>query len=173
MKKYILLIFIILLLTVLICSKNKSKDTCCEVEFVLIPKQQLIPIYKDYKNHVVINSILNDTISENYFIGVIYEIKNNFSRIKGSYVFGEEIIEGWIKTEHLGIYLSDFLNVSLYSKPFYSSKKWILKNPEWYPIPIIKCKNNWVYVKYIDSHQKKSGWIPPEHQSSNPYTISN
>ena len=172
MKTYPILILGVLFLNTLLRTEPVD-DVCCKAGFVLIPKHQKISVFKDKEGTILAGYIINDTISENYFGGVIYEIKNGFSRISGSYTFKGGDIEGWVQSKYLGTYLADLSNVHLYVAPCYSSTKERLENPEWYPMSIIKCYKSWVYIIYKDHYQEKSGWLPPEFVSSNPYTISN
>jgi len=147
---------------------------CCSVEVVLIPQNQPIPIYNESSHVSIKGYIVNDTMDENYFSGIILNMEKNRSYIKGSYALDTVNIEGWIETKYLGIYLVLDDNIPLYSKPDTLYQKALIKNPEWYPLEILKChKEGWLYVKYQDKNQKKAGWLSPKYQCSNPYTICN
>lgn len=119
-------------LTLLFCfTLNAVIDTCyCNTEVILIPKHYSIPYYEENDNGNIIGYLINDTITEDYFIGVIYDIKGDYSYIKGSYVLDTVDIAGWIETKYLGIYLVLEKNVPLYYKPNVLSKKKMIIDPE-------------------------------------------
>jgi hypothetical protein len=154
---------------------REKSDTasCCNANIVLIPKQQSIVLYKRNNYNDTLDYIINDTISENYFVGTIYDMKNEFSFVRGSYVQDTTEFMGWIETKYLGIYLMMGDKIPLYSEPKPSSTKIFINNPEWYPLEIIKCDRKWLYIKYKDKNQERIGWLSPEFQCPNPYTTCN
>ena len=159
------------LIALLYISCNLVLDTnCCNSDFVLIPMQQKIPLFQDGK---VTQYIINDTVTENYFIGSVYSIDGEYAYIKGGYAFDTTLIEGWIKTDYIGTYTILDDKIPLYVSPDYGSQMVFIDNPEWYPLKIIKCYSDWIYVHYIDQYQSLHGWLPKEYQCANPYTTCN
>lgn len=153
---------------------NTIIDTnCCNANIIIIPKHQLIPIFKESNYRDTLDYVINDTVNENYFNGVIYQIKDKFAYIKGSYTFSEKIIEGWIELKYIGIYLIMESKIPLYVSPNILTNKVFIQDPEWYPLEIFNCSQGWLYVKYRDKKQNKTGWLPPEFQCFNPYTTCN
>ncbi|MDR1006119.1 MAG: hypothetical protein LBL74_04570 [Bacteroidales bacterium] len=151
-----------------------NDSNCCNVSAFLIPKNQQIPIYKESNHKEILCYIINDTMTEDYFIATIFRIERNYAYVKGSYVLEEgNDIEGWIEKKYLGTNIISESKVPLYSAPKISSKKIYITNPEWYPIEIIKCYKDWVYIIYEDKNQKRMGWLLLEYQCSNPYTTCN
>ena len=151
-----------------------NTSSCCHSTVVLTPKQQTIVLYENSNFNDTLGFLINDTISENYFIATILKIKKGFAFVKGSYVLSDTVkCSGWVETKYLGIYLIADDKIPLYTRPNFSSEKSYINNPEWYPLEIIKCNNGWLYVKYKDKHQEKQGWLPAEYQCPNPYTICN
>ena len=152
-----------------------NNDTnCCNASFFLIPKQQQISVYKESNHKNLSCYIINDTVTEYYFTGIIYEIKKDYAYVKGSYVFEEgNDIEGWIEKKYIGTNIISEDSVPLYLAPDFSAEKTYIIYPEWYPIEILECYGEWVYITYEDKNQKKSGWLHKKHQCSNPYTTCN
>ena len=85
--------------------------------------------------------------------------------------------EGWIKkSEPIGIYGRNYGDtpLNLYTKP---DKKSIVKTTinEWYndSYRVLKCKNNWMYVKLKIRGEVHEGWLEPNMQCANQYTTCN
>lgn len=127
----------------------------------------------DVPNGAIVDSLMNDTINENYVFLNIYEFKDSFAMIKASYLYDNREHIGWIKQDALGIYLCTDTDsiVYLYSQPNYCSKIYdILMNPIWGDLyKVTNAEKGWLY---IDDRDKK-GWVPSVNQCSNPYTSCN
>lgn len=153
---------------------NIFPDTnCCNSHFVLKNKQENVYMYTDNKGMYLIDTIINDTILEDYFTGRIYYIENEYAYIEGNYVFDSIKHKGWVLTENLGIYTLLSSKVPLYKDPNLSSSVSYIVNPEWYPLKIIKCKREWLYVIYEDKIQKVAGWLFIDYQCPNSYSPCN
>lgn len=142
---------------------------------MLIPKQKMIPIYKE-PNGNIITLIINDTIKEDYYTLQIIKQAKGFSFVKASTARIDTTKTGWIETKYLGIYSSVYSGtLKLFTQPDKKSKvKSIIINPPYDLLNVIDCRDRWLYVKYIDIDKKtKEGWLSPDNQCSNPYTTCN
>lgn len=169
MKSFMFFIFVS---SVLSC---KSQKIDCDCSAILIPKQIEIPLYNEYGKHNIKNRIINDTIKEEYYILNIFKIVKQYALVSAFTPFDSTHIKGWIKTQYLGIYPSNFSTINLYFKPNKTSKvKAKIIKPEYYPFNILDCNGKWLYIKYFDVDKKfKEGWLSPEDQCSNPYSTCN
>jgi len=146
-----------------------QKECSCEA---LLKTNGIHKVYADtFTNSKVVYELNNDTIKENYFIIIIYQINNNWAEIS-AYSPNEEIQQkGWIQLFNIGILTSDY--PILFDKPNKNSSFIMIKNYDYNYLDIIDCKNNWLKVKYLDKVNIYRGWLPPDNQCANPYTTCN
>ncbi len=165
--KALILISLIISLTLNSCS---SQENCtCEV---LLKTNGLHKVYADNSiNSKVLYVLNNDTIKENYFIVIIYQINNKWAKIS-AYSPNKEIKrKGWIQLSELGILTSDY--PVLYNKQDKNSSTNKIKDYNYDYLNIIDCNKNWIKVKYMNKTVDYSGWLPPDNQCANPYTTCN
>jgi hypothetical protein len=150
------------------CINGQEK---CNCEILLITNS-LHKVYADNsKNSKVLYELNNDTIKENYFVIIIYEINKKWAKIS-AYSPNREIKQkGWIQLTNLGILTSDY--PILYNEPDKISSQTNIKNYDYNYLNILDCKNNWLKVKYSNKSGIYIGWLPPDNQCANPYTTCN
>lgn len=170
--KYLLMLF----LSSILLNLNSQNISDCNCTTLLIPKQIKIPIYIEPYGKII-NRIINDTIIEDYNIILIKKQNNGFSYVEASgAIYDTSIKKGWIETRYLGIYTNVYSGtLKLYFEPDTKSKvKSTIIKPPYDLFNVIECKNEWLYIKYLDKDNKiKEGWLAPENQCSNPYTTCN
>lgn len=173
--KYIVKIMFLSTVFILNTLNCMSQKNNCSCSAILIPKHIEIPLYSSMKGNIVENKLINDTITEEYYVLSIIETKKYRSKVKAITPFDTIPKTGWIQTEYLGIYPSSFSQINLYRRPrLKANVKSIIIKPEYYPLNILKCKGDWLYVTYVDIDKKiKEGWLSPEDQCANPYSTCN
>lgn len=168
---------LLILFFIPICLFGKNEiDNECNCSVVLYYKQIKVPLFDDKGK--VLCCVMNDTTTEDYFGVIIMKInKNNrLAYVSASATLYDTIPKiGWIETKNLGIYPSKFSTINLYYNPNIDSKiKSKIFKPEYFPFNILDCKENWLYISYLDTDGKiKEGWLSPEDQCSNPYSTCN
>jgi len=173
--KLLLLILLLLFININININNSNDINYCACSGFLLPKQQYIPLYKDTNCSDISCYVINDTISEDYFVFKILQTVENYAFISGGYIISDTtIINGWIELKYITTNLVIEDSIPLYSN---HSKKSAIQShinyPYWQPVKIIKCYKNWLFIEYTDKYQKKSGWLSNEYNCSNPYTTCN
>lgn len=165
-------ILIFYLLSISGCSNSQGQTCSCSA--VLIPKHVKISVYEEPDtNSKIVSFVMNDTINEDYVSANIMKIKNGFAYVSASAAIIDTISKsGWIKVELLGIYPNDYSKpIKLYSKPDKNSSiKSTINNPQFDAMPILNCRDKWLYIKYKFEEVLFEGWLPPDNQCSNPYT---
>ena len=140
---------------------------------LLIPDQKKVGLLKQ-PNGMVLNYIVNDTISENYYSLEITEMRGEWSYVHAYSMLDTNKV-GWIKTKYLGIYTRNYSeDLLLYVQPTKNSKvKCVFK--EWLSDlwEIKDCSNRWLYIIKKIHGKTIEGWLPPEMQCDNPYTTCN
>ncbi len=163
MKK---LIYVACMLIPLIGCKNSQDDE--EGNCLLIPQQQMVALYDDSGNPV--DSIINDTVNEEYPILSIEEIDDNRALINASYPNDTIAHKGWIDCKYLGTYTIDATGYMLKLRREPSEDAEVvdsIQNPTWGIFyNVIDCKGSWLKIK----GHGKNGWLMPQDQCDNPYT---
>lgn len=150
---------------------NGSIDTiCCHAVIILRNRQVSIPIFNNLKHKDTLNFIIDDTLKEEYFSGVLFKIKGKYAYIKGQYMGYGYTYEGWIMKKYIATNLILLDSIPLYKTPKLKTIKTYIIDPKWYPVEILKCRDGCLYIKYHDSRQKKKGWLSPKYQCADPYT---
>lgn len=174
MKTINLLFSVILSLTIVSCVSYKRKCFC---ESILHDRQVNIPVYQKDGSRIIITY---DTITEDYYTAYIMKIKDKRAYVSVSATLYDTIPKtGWVETKYLGIRVANWNDdgsLYLYKKPTKTSKikSIIIEPPYFYPISIIKCYKNWLYVSFLDvDNIMKEGWLSPDNQCSNPYSTCN
>ena len=163
------LVIVILLGFALCGNVDKYMGFC-----LLIPKNVEIPIY-DYSDHKIISDyIINDTLKDDYPILTIDSIKDSMAFVHVEYPMGSrKDCKGWILMKYLGVYINapgDSLKI--YRAPNYDEVAFEIKDVYWgTSYPVIDASEGWLKI-VIPDDSGKTGWVPPEYQSQNPYTPS-
>jgi hypothetical protein len=166
------LLFILLGLGLFGCMQRKEQ---CIGNVLLIPMQVYVPLYQNEEGNII-DSIINDTIQENYALIGIYQIKNDRAKVKVTFSMDSLTIkDGWIEMKYLGIHLahySDTIKTMLHPR-LNSEISFEIKNPQWEEFYMVKnaCKD-WLYIQRLNCSQD-NGWLAPEYQCDNPYTPCN
>ena len=118
-----------------------------------------------------IDSLMNDTISEDYQQVTIRDIKNGMAQIE----YDVDTIRGglgWINMACLAINPSTIERIPLYSKPNTKSQvSYYIDNPSWGDLyTITGCKDNWLEIEFTENGIIKKGWLSPDFQCANPYS---
>lgn len=124
-------------------------------------------------NRNVVDSVMNDTINDDYVFLDIYEFKDSFALVNVSHLESNKEHFGWIRQDALGIYLCQDADsvVNLCSKPFFGSVVCdSVVSPIWGEMyRVTGARDGWLY---IDDRGKK-GWVPRDNQCCNPYSCCN
>lgn len=152
-----------------------SQKKYCQGGALLVPRHYYVMLY-DFPNGNIIDSIMNDTIKEDFLLICIKAIHNNYANISAIHVLDSIDREGWVQLKYLGINPANYSStLFLYSYPDRNSIVIdSILNPQWGDLyPILNCKDNWLYIKTYNGGQWREGWMSPEDQCDNPYTTCN
>ena len=166
---------IILVLFSIFISACHNSHKCCKGSALLIPKHSYIAIY-DKPNGIQVDSVINDTINEDYVLIFIKQIKGKYAQIIAQNTISNNIEKsGWIELNNIGINPASTSPLFLYKKTNeYSGISDTIINPHWGDLyPIIKCKGEWLYIRTKENGKWKQGWMSPKDQCDNPYTTCN
>ncbi len=168
--------FRVTILTILIfsdVSAQKGKTICCDV--LLKPINLSVKIYNK-PNGMVIYSIKNDSIAENYYnLSVIGTVKKGWLKVKPNSLHDTSKTEGWVQVENVGIYTNNYDRVlNLYKKPNKFSKI-SCQIQEYHPeiISVFIFKKCWLLVEIKVNGKIQRGWLSPLDQCANYYTTCN
>ena len=145
---------------------------------LLIPMHTYIPVYNNPKKEYQIDSVINDTMRENYVFIDIYQIKNGMAEISANYFFDSisgvacPSVYGWMEVKFIGTNLANYSSiVKAYASPNRSSDVvFEIVYPhwgDWYPVK--DASKGWLYIQNI-YNASQCGWVAPEDQCNNPYT---
>ena len=127
----------------------------------------------DIPNRNVVDSVMNDTINDDYVFLDIYEFKDSFALVNASHLEGNKEHFGWIRRNALGIYLCQDTDsiVYLYSESNLESAVCdSVVNPIWGEMyRVTDAKNGWLYI----DDRRKNGWLSSANQCCNPYSSCN
>ena len=183
MKKSLSLL-VVLCVLFLSMAMSRSKGTRVDERLfngfaLLIPMHTYIPVYNNPKKECQIDSVINDTIQENYVSITIYRIKDGMAEISVTYLLDSILgiffffFEGWMETKFLGTNLASYSDsiVKAYASPNRSSDVvFEIVYPhwgDWYPVK--DASKGWLYIQNI-YNASQCGWVAPEDQCNNPYT---
>ena len=153
-------------------SYSQTTSNCSCKGLVDLNYKKTITIYKNPFGQIKYN-IKQDFINEDYLTFDIKKDSANFFYLTFTYSIEGKTYSGWVKkANYLGTFsrvYNDTLN--LFSKPnLQSSIKSKVRSGTNSLLPIIACKDKWVYVKFRD---KIEGWLQGKDQCANPYTTCN
>ncbi len=140
-----------------------------QLKVLIFNDQQKINVYDSFIGNNTINYLMNDTITEDYFVIEIISSKNNRYQIEGTSILNRGIT-GWIDLQNIGINTRSRDNkLILYNKPRYSSDHLVISDTDRL-VEVKSISSNWLKIIWVD---KKEYWLPPEYQCPNPYTTCN
>lgn len=149
----------------------------CIGDCLLIPHNEQIPIYSDCNKQEIKGYAINDNKTDTFPIIGIFSIDGDMAFIEVDYLMGRPEyvnIEGWIEIKYLGIYLkTPYETHKVYSEPNRDSRVLFhVGDVRWGTYyQVIDAHESW--LKIIDVHNPDNvGWLPPESQTTNSYTIS-
>ncbi|HSC54317.1 MAG TPA: hypothetical protein VLC98_11870 [Phnomibacter sp.] len=139
----------------------------------------------DYKNAIDIykaplgqikHKIKQDFKNEDYLIFTIDKDSANYFHLTFSYAISGKKFTGWVKkANYFGTHLRVYTGtLKLYNKP--NSKSVIETKTDSLTndlLPIIACKDKWVYVNHRTKNELYVGWLQEKDQCANPYTTCN
>ena len=83
---------IILVLFTIFISACHNSHKCCKGSALLIPKHSYIAIY-DKPNGIQVDSVINDTINEDYVLIFIKQIKGKYAQIIAQNTISNPLVE--------------------------------------------------------------------------------
>jgi hypothetical protein len=150
-------------------SQNEGLDAVINWKFI-----DKVKIYDNPKGNFI-EAIQNDTISENFILLKIIEVKKDFFRVQIGLKMSDEQLNGWIKSaDYVGAYHKNErfpMDLLLYSNPnLEEENKILLKN--WNPgfITILDFKKEWVLIVVNYEGVRKKGWIHRDSLCANSYS---
>ncbi len=157
---------IITFVALLSCGQLKEEGPCC----LLVTQHSMELLYDDVGGHVV-DSIINDTINEDYVYIMLMKIEHDYAYITAENALGDGKHVGWIPKSKIGINPATTGTIYLYSGPNRGSELIdSIVSPSWgSPFSIEKFKGEWLYI-YYKGHE---GWLSPRDACCNPYTSCN
>ena len=160
--------YVIIILGICSCTSSISNisSTC-----LLVPKHQYVMLYSMSGGNTIVDSIINDTIKEDYVGVSMLKIKGRRAQIIAKNAISQIVSKGWIEKKHLGIYPVSTSLLLLYDSPKKNAHVCdSIENVNWGDFLYVKKHNKrWLYVEY-KQHQ---GWMSPEDQCDNPYSSCN
>ncbi len=129
----------------------------------------------DKPNGIVIDSIANDSINEDYLVINITETNENYFKVVLQLSIADKKKIGWIKKgNHIGTYARNYQDgtkLLLYSSPNKTSKVENIVNQWIQDLYVIEdCDGDWVKVRLTYKNKTYTGWLEKEMQCANPYT---
>ena len=171
--KISLVLIIIFISGACCCSTNKSYKGSC----LLKPTQRFVYLYKlPSTTSTPVDSIINDTVAEDYPVLTINDINNEFAHVEIVNDANSTLNQsGWIELRLLGINPATTDTIRLYKKPDEKSEiSCYINHPCWGDLYTIKdCSNNWLKITTIEENTVKEGWLSPPDQCDNPYSACN
>lgn len=167
MKRVLFLFGLLAVLTLTLSSAGKKYIGFA----ILMPRNVYIPLYSENGKNIE-DSVINDTIEEDYPLISISEVKDSLAKVKIYYPISSREQKGWIETRYLGTYLVESPKpMPIMSEPTFSSEvSFEIEDPQWGGFyRILDAKDEWLYIQDADNPEK-CGWLAPEYQCCNPYT---
>ncbi|MBP3482823.1 MAG: hypothetical protein J6K28_05480 [Alistipes sp.] len=161
-----IILFLYCLLFTICCSSSHKPVNC-----VLLTSDCYTKIF-DRPNGAIVDSIVNSPAIDELYVMDIVKCKNEWFFVEVYLPISDSISHiGWIRYPNVGIYMKDLHNVKLYDRPSYeSSVKLEIENAEWGPYVVTGFYGEWLQIELNYFGVKVHGWLPPNNQSSNPYT---
>lgn len=142
---------------------------------IFFPQESTVYLYSDNKNHLIIDSLANDSINEIYYCVEIIKSRHKRAYIETFVMDNESVIhKGWIDWKHLGIRTING-HITLRAKNNKNAKVVIeFEDLGWERLlHIRKARKKWIYVYDCEKDYLIKGWIDPELQCVNSYTTCN
>lgn len=165
----IIFITVFLFQSFLSFSQNEGLDAIINWNFI-----DKVKIY-DNLNGKVIQTIQNDTLSENLISLKIIKVNKDFFKVKIGLEKNEEKFYGWIESDsYVGAYhrIERFpMDLVIFFQPKKNEEnKILLKN--WNPgfITILDFKKDWVLIVVNYEGVRKKGWIHRDNLCANSYS---
>ena len=169
--------FILLIILISGACNGLTDKKDCRGSCLLKPIQTYIYLYKSPSvTSQPVDSIINDTIDEDYPILMITDIKDGFAHVEiRSDVDSTFKQAGWIMLNLLGINPATTDMIKLYKCPNNNSGvACYIESPSWGCLyTIIDCSNEWLKIRMKEKGVTKEGWISPADQCDNPYSACN
>lgn len=154
-----------------------TNDKACRGSCLLKPVQTYVYLYHQPSTaSTPVDSIINDTITEDYPILTINATKNEFAHVEiASNADSAFIQSGWIPLSLLGINPATTERIRLYKRPDINSEaSCYIEHPCWGDLYVITdCCDDWLKIKTKEANVTKEGWIAPVDQCNNPYSACN
>ena len=168
-NKHLIYLGITIMTLITSCSSKALYNTPSSC--LLMPRHQYIMLYNKPKGDVITDSVINDTIREDYVSVNILKIKNERAQVEIEYSLSKNVIKGWIEKKYLGIYPVSTSLLLLYDSPRKGASVCdSIENAYWGNfLSVEKHKKGWLYIEY-QGHQ---GWMSPNDQCDNPYSSCN
>ncbi len=112
--------------------------------------------------------IHNDTVAENYFSLVVYQVKGRWAKVSAYSPDTSFKERAWINLSKIGVKVIEY--PVLYEEPNKSSSKIKIVGYNYQYLKILNYKNGWFKVQYTNGNKVYTGWLPPDNQCGNPYT---
>lgn len=172
MQKILVVLF--LLFKVSFMFSQSANDCSCE-GIVDTKHKNYIEIFNTPSGQIK-NKIRQDFKKEDYLTFIINKDSATFFYLTFYYSISGKAYTGWVKkANYLGTYSRVYTDtLYLYTNPDLKSRVQS-KIPTWTYnlLPIIHCKEKWVFIKYLMGKEIKQGWLQYENQCPNPYTTCN
>ncbi len=154
----------------LISSRTNSQTICNVKAFLKDLKPNGISVYSSPRNKIV-NRIIPCSDCDGKHPIIIMASQNGWFKVRWD---SSKI--GWIHTGSIGVWTKPTIdaNPRLFSEPSKSSNVLHPLAPIDQFAQIIKCKNQWAFVRIKLGNTKWiSGWLPHENQCAQPHTSCN
>lgn len=163
-------IFIVIMTCFLSSVPSEYSGVC-----LLIPHNEQVPIYSDYNKQEIKGYAINDDKIEDYPLIGIYAICGDMAFVDIEYLArSRDYIKGWIGIKHLGVFLNVHSEpLRVYTEPDYNSDvSFLIKDGRWgIYYQVIDAHDQWLKI-IVPQNPDNIGWLSPEDQSVNPYTVS-
>ena len=169
-----LLIFLPLHLVLAVAYGQASLN--CQCDGLVDPNfTESIPIY-DYPKGRLVQQIRHNIKNEDYLVFTIDKDSAEYFHLMFSYAINGRSYAGWVrKGKMFGIYPRAYSDkLPIYSKPNNTAdKSGNIAPGEINFLTILRCRNNWVFIKLNYKKTNNTGWLRKQDQCDNPYTTCN
>lgn len=132
-----------------------------------------IPLYKR-NNGMDIKEILKRADSDDYFEAEIIQKKDKRFYIKTMDMYTDTVFLGWVDKRYVGVGLRNksVHSIPIYEFPRFNSKKTIIKiNIMSVTAEVLNINGNWLKICFNKNGKKIIGWLAPDNQCYNLYTM--